>query len=219
MGVLNGANVAAIGSPVSGWEVVQFRNATLIGPLTWRIDTMLRGQTATADAMLAGHPTGARLVIINAATPHLALTPEESGLALVARCGPAGAAFDPDRFVDVAAASTRRGLRCYPPVRARASWSPTGDVTVAWLRQSRWGGDTWEGVEIPLGESTEAYRFDLLEGLAVIHSETTSAPTLTLPAALLDDLFGEAPDEIHARIMQLSPTEGPGLVTEATFHA
>jgi hypothetical protein len=74
-------------------------------------------------------------------------------------------------------------------------------------------------VEVPLGEASEAYRIDLLDGEAVVYSETSDAPEATLSASLLADLFGEPPEELRARIMQLSPTEGPGLVTEATFHA
>jgi hypothetical protein len=218
-GVLNGANVAAIGSAEAGWEVIQFRNAELVGPRTWRIDKLLRGQAATADGMESGHATGARFVLINTAVPRLALSAEEAGLSLAARCGPAGFAFDPERFVDVPAETTRRGLRCFPPVRAKARWGPGGGIDVSWLRQTRWGGDSWEGVEIPLGETNEAYRVDLLDGLTVIHSETTGAPALTLSSDLLADLFSETPSELHARIMQLSPTEGPGLVTEMTFHA
>jgi hypothetical protein len=163
LGVLNGANVAAIGS-AGGWEVVQFQRATLIGPRTWRIDTLLRGQAATGDIEEAGHPAGTRFILINAATPHLAITADEAGLALTARCGPMGQAFDPERFVDIAVSSTRRGLKCYPPVRPSAVWTPAGDVTIAWIRQTRRGGDTWEGIEIPLGETSEAYQLDVLDG-------------------------------------------------------
>jgi hypothetical protein len=157
--------------------------------------------------------------LLNAATPHLMIGPEEAGLQLTARCGAAGAAYDPDRFVDVPIVTSRRGLRCFPPVHPRATWDSSGDVTIRWIRQARWGGDSWEGVEIPLAETTESYRLDLLEGEAVVHSETSNVPLVTLPAALLGELFDEPPDELHARIMQISPTEGPGLATEATFHA
>jgi hypothetical protein len=112
----------------------------------------------------------------------------------------------------------RRGLKCFPPAHPRAAWNPAGDVTIRWIRQTRWGGDSWEGIEVPLGEESEAYRLDLLDGDTVIHSQMADAPAATLSASLLADLFDGPPDELHARIMQLSPTEGAGLVTEATFH-
>jgi hypothetical protein len=219
LAVLNGANAAAVGSPESGWEIVQFQTATLIGPRTWRIGTLLRAQAATGDAAPGGHPTGARFVLLNAATPHLAIGPEEAELALVARCGPAGATYDPGRFVDVPVLGTRRGLKCFPPVRPHAVWESSGDISIRWIRQTRLGGDGWEGIEVPLGETSEAYRVDLLIGDIVVHTETVGEPRVTLSAALLADLFGGTPDSLHARIMQVSPTEGPGLATETTFHA
>jgi hypothetical protein len=72
LAVLNGANAAAIGRPESGYEVIQFENATLIGADMWRLDGLLRGQAGTGDIMAAGHTAGARFVLLDGAVAPLA---------------------------------------------------------------------------------------------------------------------------------------------------
>ncbi|HHN67177.1 MAG TPA: hypothetical protein ENK15_03955, partial [Thermopetrobacter sp.] len=42
--LLAGANAAAVGDAATGWEVIQFMNAALEAPDTWRLSMLLRGQ-------------------------------------------------------------------------------------------------------------------------------------------------------------------------------
>jgi hypothetical protein len=216
LAVLNGANIAAIGSPELGWELVQFANAALVGTDLWQLDTLLRGQGGTGDRAAAGHPAGARFVLIDAAVPSLAVTEAESALALTVRAGPAGEAYDPDRFSDVALPTGRRGLLCLPPVRPRARRGESG-VRLSWIRQTRIGGDAWEGAEVPLGETAEAYRVELIDGGEPAAAYETAAPELDLTDGALTALYGAVPETLTVRLAQVSPTAGPGLTTEATL--
>jgi Putative phage tail protein len=84
LGVLNGANVAAIGTPETGYEIVQFQNATMTGATNWRLETLLRGQAGTDDIGAGGHVAGARFVLLDGAVQSLAIGETESGLALTA---------------------------------------------------------------------------------------------------------------------------------------
>ena len=54
--VLNGANIAAIGDAATGFEIIQFASAELIGANTYRIGTLLRGQAGSGPEMLASRP-------------------------------------------------------------------------------------------------------------------------------------------------------------------
>ena len=63
--LLAGANLLAIEGP-SGWELLQARAATLIGPGQYRLRQLLRGQYGTEHAMGAG--PGAPVVVIDAAS-------------------------------------------------------------------------------------------------------------------------------------------------------
>ena len=62
--VLNGANVAAIGSGGDGdWEVIQFAGATLVGEGLWDIGLRLRGQQGTDGVMPGVWPEGSLFVL------------------------------------------------------------------------------------------------------------------------------------------------------------
>src|SRR5690606_20783767 len=56
----NGANRALLGG-----EVVQFAEAISLGGAGWRLRGLLRGRGGTEAAALAGHPPGARFVLLD----------------------------------------------------------------------------------------------------------------------------------------------------------
>ncbi len=216
--VLNGGNAAAIGDGDSGFEVVQFQTATMLDATTWRLEGLLRGQGGTADIAALGHDAGARFVLLDGAVEPLDLSEAESSLALTARCGPAGAVYDPDVFVDIMLTPARRGLTCLPPVHLGAVRdATTGDVTIAWIRQTRIGGDAWEPVEVPLAETSEAYQVEILDGGEPVRTFIVATPSVVYDAADQAADFGSPPSELSIRASQVSPTEGPGLAAEGVF--
>ncbi len=215
--MLNGGNVAAIGSIATGFEVIQFRDATMLDATTWRLDGLLRGQGGTGDLAALGHEGGARFVLLNGAVVPLSISEAEAGLSLTARCGPADTVYDPELFTDVALAPARRGLRCLAPVQLRAQRSTGGDIDVAWVRQTRAGGDAWEPVEVALGEANEAYRVEILDGGDVVRTITADAATVTYTASQQVVDFGTLPDVIGVRVRQISATDGAGLPGERVF--
>ena len=218
LAVLNGGNAAAVGNPETGFEVIQFRLGTMLDSTTWRLEGLLRGQGGTGDVATTGHAAGARFVLVNSAVAPLAISEAEAWLSLTARCGPADTIYDPDLFVDVPLSPARRGLKCLPPVRLRATRDAgSGDVAIAWIRQTRTGGDAWEPVEVALSEASGAYRVDVLDGLTVVRSVTTSAPLLAYTAAEQSADFGSLPGEIGVRVRQVSATDGPGIPVERAF--
>jgi HK97 family phage prohead protease len=219
LAVLNGANRAAIGTEDGGYEVVQFETATLVGADMWRLTGLLRGQSGTIDIARAGHEAGADFVLLNAAVVPLDISEAESFLALTLRCGEAGAVYDPDLFTDRALISARRGLLCLAPARATLARDESGDLTVAWIRQTRIGGDPWEPADVPLGEASEAYRLEILDGDTVVRVIETGSPSATYPAAEQTADFGAPQTALAVRIRQVSPTEGPGLALETMLHA
>lgn len=217
--VLAGGNLAAIGSEAAGFELIQFREAELIAPRRYRLKGLLRGQGGTGDHAAAGHAAGARFVRLNAATPPFGLDGGEIGLARRLRAGPLGAAYDPDRFADRAFSVAGRGLVCLAPVHLRGRRDASGDVGLAWIRQTRRDGDRWDQAEVPLGEDGEAYRVDLLEGAALRLSRVVASPATLFTAAELDAALSTPGAAFTARVRQLSATAGPGLPTEITIDA
>jgi hypothetical protein len=211
LAVLNGANAAAIGTAETGFEVVQFASATLTGPRTWRLEGLLRGQAGTADVMAADHDAGARFVLLDRAVVPLELSAAESALGLTLRAGAARAVYDPDTFVDVPIIAARRGLKCLAPVHAQAVRDAGGDVTITWIRQTRIGGDAWEPVEVPLGETSEAYRLAIYDGVTLKRTLAVTESRAVYSAAMQMADFGAPPSEISISINQVSPTDGLGF--------
>ncbi len=215
LGVLNGANAAAIGSADTGWEVVQFQTATLTGEDTWQLEGLLRGQAGTGDIAAAGHAIGAHFVLLDGAVPLLDLSDAESGLDLTVRCGPAGAVYDPDTFADVALGPCRRGLACLSPVHLEAKWEDDGDIELYWIRRTRIGGDGWDQAEVPLGEEEELYEVEILDGATVVRTVTgLGAPAWLYQADDQTADFGAPVTSIAFRVYQVSGTYGRGIAAE-----
>ena len=67
-----------------------------------------------------------------------------------------------------------------------------------------------------LGESTEAYRLQILDGPggAVLRQIDTGTPTFAYPPAQQTADFGAPVYAFWARVAQLSPSFGPGIFHE-----
>ncbi|MCX5493086.1 glycoside hydrolase/phage tail family protein [Kaistia dalseonensis] len=216
--VLNGGNIAAIGSEAAGFELIQYRRAELVGSRLWRLSGLLRGQGGTSDRAAMGHAAGARFMKIDAATPLIDLDPSEIGLTRTLRAGPLAIAFDPDRFAERDIVVAGRALICLPPVHLKGVRDAAGAVALSWIRQTRIGGDGWDQVEVPLGEASEAYRVELLEGTTLRATYTVESPALGLSASTLAAVLSAPGATFIARVAQMSATAGPGLATEITIH-
>ncbi|MBZ9935007.1 glycoside hydrolase/phage tail family protein [Mesorhizobium sp. BR1-1-16] len=215
--VLNGGNLAAIGTEDDGFELIQFCEAVLVGAGRWRLSGLLRGQGGTGDLAARGHAAGARFVRLNAATPLFALDAGEIGLSKRLRAGPLGSPYDADQFTDRGFMVAGRGLFPLAPVHVRGRRDPTGDVALTWIRQTRQGGDRWDQLEVPLGEESEAYRVELFEAAALKAIRVVASPVALFTAGELAAVLSSPDAVFTARVCQLSPTAGAGLATEITI--
>jgi hypothetical protein len=107
-------------------------------------------------------------------------------------------------------------LRPYAPVHLRATRGEDG-ITLSWIRRTRVSGDSWETLDVPLGEAEERYEIDILDGEVVKRMmQSTTASVTYLTDDEIDD-FGGALDTISVRIAQISATVGRGFATEAAL--
>ena len=144
------------------------------------------------------------------------MTEDEVGLAFNWRCGPASRDIGSPTYVEVAHAFTGRGLKPLSPVHVRGTRS-AGDLALTWMRRTRIGGDSWDGVEVPLGEDEERYEIDILDGATVKRTLTATSPTATYTAAQQTADFGSPQPSIALRIYQLSTTRGRGTPRAAVL--
>lgn len=59
-------------------------------------------------------------------------------------------------------------MRPPSPVRLAITWDPTGNLLCTWVRRSSKGWSWLDGVDAPLGSSTELYRATLTGWIAAI---------------------------------------------------
>lgn len=220
--VLNGANALAIENADGEWEVLQFATATLNGTLNYILTDLLRGQRGTEHAMRSPVASGARVMLLSGAVQQPAIAEAEVGLTLSWRYGPADLPIDDEAYAAGTFAFTGRGRRPYAPARLRGRRDhATGDWTLSWIRRTRIGGDSWEGVDVPLAEATESYRLEILDapGGSVLRTVTLGVPEFVYTAAMQAADHGAPVWNVAMRVTQLSAIYGAGIPAETlTYH-
>lgn len=206
--LLDGANIMAIGdgSPAR-WELMQFADAVLIEPGIWEISTRLRGQAGSDGVMPAVWPMGSTVVLMNGAPEQIDHPPSARGLLRHYRIGSAQRAYDDPSFAHLQLAFDGIGLRPYAPCHLRSRWAGN-EMSLTWTRRTRIDGDSWAGVEVPLGEGAEAYLLRVLVAGSIRRERMLNAAHWVYAAAdrLADGITG--PFEIQ--VAQLSDAFGPG---------
>jgi len=183
--VLNGANLAAIGDGSSdNWEVVQFTKATLIADKTYVLSGLLRGQAGTEAGMPAVWPKGSLVVLLNGVPGQIDLALAARDLARHYRIGPAQRSYNDASYTYEIAAFSGIGLRPYAPCHLKVDKGQSGDVAIAWVRRTRIDGDSWAGLDVPLGEGSERYRLRVLSAGAIVRDVVIGAPQWTYFAAM-----------------------------------
>lgn len=216
--LLNGANLAAIRSIAGAWEIVQFETAEELAADTWRLANLLRGQAGTDDAMAAGAAAGAVFVLLDAAVVAAGLDAGEAGLQRNWRIGPAGYAITPAHFAELTATGGVRAQLPLSPVHLRAARSAGGDLTLSWVRRSRFGADDWQQAEVPLGEAAEEYRIEIAAaGGAPVRTATSPTTAWIYTAAAIAADFGTMPPAIDVTVRQLSAAVGWGIPATRRF--
>jgi hypothetical protein len=213
--VLAGANAALVGN-----EVLQFRNAELVGEGRYRLFTLLRGQLGT-EHEVAFKPAGTRFVLLDPARqprPPFSLSRLGAEIEWVAAPMPQGPTGD--LAEEIVFANLGTGLRPYSPVHLKGRRDPvTGDWLITWIRRTRIGGDSW-GFEVPLGEESERYAVDIRHsgtGELVRTIEVTS-PSFLYTAAQQATDFGNPVTEFGVAVSQISQSYGRGTPEETTIH-
>lgn len=175
LALLNGANVAAIGegSP-ENWEIVQFQNAEITGPSSYRLTGLLRGQSGSDGLMPEVWPAGSYFVLLNGAVQQLALTASTRNISHHYRIGPSGRGLDDPAYQHQVHAFAGIGLKPYAPVHLNAK-ETGGDLVLSWIRRTREDGDSWETSEVPLGEERESYLLRVLQGSTLIREATVTS--------------------------------------------
>lgn len=203
--VLAGAGAAAIGDG-DDWEVFQFAEAELVAPDTWDLRLRLRGQAGTDGVMPALWPAGSRFVLLDDAPVQWAFPPSLRDRLRHYRWGPSGRPMSDPAWQHHEAAFRGVGLRPYAVCHLRARAVAEG-IALYWIRRTRIEGDSWSGMEVPLGEAQEAYLLRVRRGGALLREVEVATPAWTYTTAMR---AGDGPGPVEITVAQLSDRWGPG---------
>ncbi|MEH3144414.1 MAG: glycoside hydrolase/phage tail family protein [Methylobacterium frigidaeris] len=217
--VLNGANAAALRTPSGEWEVLQWAGAVLEAPGRYRLSRLLRGQLGTEAVMADAVPAGAAFVVLSEALVQSAVPLAARTLPQVLRWGPLGTPPDAPSWRSAPVTVRGVGLRPYAPAQARARRLGNGDLALSWVRRTRFDGDAWDGVEVPVNEEREAYELDVLAGDGrVLRTLASAAPAVTYTAAMQAADHGGPVAAVSLAIVQLSTSWGRGAALRTTLY-
>lgn len=210
-------NIAAIGAD-GRWEIISFRDATLEGDGTYTLSHLLRGLKGT-DQHMASHAIDDQFVILTQTN--------------ISRFDPGVDNIDVSRFyksisigqtltsgVEQTFTNTAVGLHPYSPVQVTGTRNVAADIVIDWVRRTRISGASdWNTtVDVAIGETTEEYEVDIMDGAAVARSITgLTTPTTTYTAAQQVTDFGSTQSSLVVRIYQISSVVGRGIKREVTI--
>lgn len=170
----NGANLALLGR-----ELIQFGEAVPTGAGRFRLARLLRGRGGTEWAM-AAHQAAEPFALASAdQLTALILPPWTIGAS--ASISPVGAAG-----ASVVAPVGGEGLRPPAPVGLQAAFEAEGALSLRWIRRSRDGWAWRDEVEVPLGESAEAYVVNITGSAGSLDFSCFETQLAIAPAELAD---------------------------------
>lgn len=156
--VFAGGNAVAI-ETAAGWELVQFRSATLVGEGVWQLTGLLRGQQGT-EAL--GAASGAVVVVLDQAPARADSSRAERGLPLIWRAGPSGGPAGGTGVSEVGFTVTGLHERPWSPAHLWARARLDGGFDLGWVARDRIDGDRWDGGAV--ASASPRFRIRVLDG-------------------------------------------------------
>lgn len=216
--VLNKSNHFAYGAH-GRWEIIGVQSVTEVSAGVYTLRNLLRGRAGTEWAMTM-HQVGDTIVRLDdGAIDFIAQTTASMNVAVPYKAVTRGQSIDSAEEVSF----TYSGMNLEPlsPVLPKGSKHPsTEDWTLRCTRRTRIDGELRDYVDVPLGETSEAYRWIIYSSNAysvVKRTVDTTTPALTYTAAQQITDFSATQSDIYFDVAQLSETVGTGQVLRAAL--
>lgn len=199
-------NNAALNLLLVGDEYVQFQTATLQGDGSYKLTGLLRGGRGT-EQHIGTHATGEAVIVFDARVGARAMGVSEIGDTDYYKAVTVGR--DPDAAFTTSLTYSAAPHRPYAPVHGVLTRNTgTNDWSITATRRTRLGGANIDGQDVPLGESSEAWEADIMDGATVKRTITgTSLPLVYTSAAQVSD-WGSNQTTLSVSLYQKSPSLG-----------
>ena len=195
-------NRAVVGSHENGWEIIQYQTATLEADASYTLSGFVRGVQGTEMAM-ATHAVAELIILVGSEIKRRSMPTSEIGDTDYYQAHTAGR---DDAATTYAVEYTAAHLRPLSPSHlALVRNTGTGDWTISAKRRTRLGGNLIDGQDVPLGETSESYKIEILDYDIVLATKTTAALPYAYTAAAQVVDFGSAQTHLSVRLMQISP--------------
>lgn len=213
--VLAGNNYAVIGN-----EIIQFKNAELVGTNTYKLTGLLRGCKGTEWAM-GTHSIGDRFVLADVTTwRRIDLPSSDIGIEKLYKAPTVGTTVQ--RAAAQGFTNTAVGLECLSPVEVGAGRNAVGDLIINWKRRGRISAEWRDYADTSLGEvGGESYEIDIFSDntfTTVKRTLTSITNTATYSIANQITDFGLDVTTIYLRVYQLSSLVGRGFTNNTTLY-
>jgi hypothetical protein len=164
---------------------------------------------------MATHQVGEAVLVLDLATLTRTSSLDEVGLSRLYRAVSIGS--DPSLPEAASFTNEAASLKPYAPVHVQGSRNGGGDLTITWVRRTRYSGQWRDLVDVPLNEASEAYEVDVLDGAGqVVRTLGSSGASVTYAAADQTTDFGAPQGAIDIAVYQLSAAVGRGFPGSAT---
>ncbi len=111
---------------------------------------------------MSTHQVGEAVLVLDPATLTRISSLDEVSLARIYRAVSIGS--DPSLPAAVGFTNEAASLKPYAPVQVQGARNGGGDLTIIWIRRTRYSGEWRDLVDVPLNEASEAYEVDVLDG-------------------------------------------------------
>lgn len=213
--VLNGENVAVLFAQ-NQVEVIQFQEVVPVTGNVILLRNLLRGRFGTEDA--GTFTSGAVIVLYDSLAWRRTLLPSSS-VNTAQRLRFAGPGVPWQRGIERAFTFVGRAEQPWAPVHIRGTRNMANDVTITWVRRTRFSGGLVNGTgTVPLNEQSELYDVEIRNpaDTATVRSFLNlSSPTVTYTASqqTADGLIPG--DPVRVRVWQRSALVGRGRMGSA----
>lgn len=187
-----------------GDEILQFATATLVSSDTsgkvYTLSGFKRGRRGT-EVFTGTHVSGEQFVLLDQVGDE-EMGASDIGDSLYFKAVTQGRSIAGAFTIPLTYAANSH--KPYAPAHFAAVKNPSsGDWVFTWRRRSRIGYLWTGGSTVPLGESTEAYEVDIMNGASVVRTISASTQTATWTAAQQTTDFGSGQSAVTAHVRQI----------------
>lgn len=213
LAMFSGSNAAAIGAD-GRWVIIKFQNATLEGDGSYTLSNIMWGYQGS-EINLSSLSAEDTFVMLTDAMIRAPANDNEIGLERHYKAVTLGK--NESSAQEVAFTNNAISLTPYAPVHILGSRDGSANLTIDFTRRTRIGGEWRDLVNASLGEDSESYEIDVMNGSTVVRTIAVTSPTASYTAAQQTTDFGSTQSSVEVNIYQLSATVGRGYAGNATI--